>query len=393
MIKKLTLLFFLAFALFTLAACATSVALEEETKTQTPAETAENLSEIESLDDTEDMSEENDNPLLVAADIMLITDGDALENDTLSAGAWKGIQRFADVNDVTCSYALAEETTPEAYLAAIQSAAEQGASIIVCPGSRLAQAVYEAQALYSDISFILLNGEPHSADYSETQIGANTCAVSFAEEQAGYLAGYAAVKEGYRKLGFMGGLATPEVVAYGCGFLQGANQAAIDLDVNIEVRYTYTGCISEAANIQTWAGSWLANGTELIFACAENANLSIIAAAESAGAAVIGANVDQSSLSSSVIFSAMKDAEAAVYHILLQYAQGTFPGGKNVRMDVSTGSVGLSFDAARLHTLTEDAYIILYLSLSRGDMTAERVTDSLADLSVYAGEKMQLTVE
>jgi basic membrane protein A and related proteins len=60
----------------------------------------------------------------------------------------------------------------------------------------------------------------------------NVHSIFYAEEQVGFLAGYAAVKEGFTKLGFMGGMAVPAVVRFGYGFVQGAEYAAAELDVD-----------------------------------------------------------------------------------------------------------------------------------------------------------------
>ena len=45
----------------------------------------------------------------------------------------------------------------------------------------------------------------------------------------GYMAGYAAVKLGYRNLGFLGGQAVPAVMRFGFGYVQGINDAAEEL--------------------------------------------------------------------------------------------------------------------------------------------------------------------
>lgn len=55
--------------------------------------------------------------------------------------------------------------------------------------------------------------------------------ILYAEEQAGYLAGYAAVNEGYTQLGFMGGIAVPAVIRYGYGFIQGADATGVSADI------------------------------------------------------------------------------------------------------------------------------------------------------------------
>lgn len=333
-------------------------------------------------------------PPLQTAQIALITNADLAEAHAFQQAAWQGIQRFISRGETQqAAYYQSAEASTAAYLESIQLAIASGAEIIILPDENFSQAAYEAQALYPEISFVLIDSQPHSADFSQSEIARNTCAVSFAEQQAGFLAGYVAVQQGQRKLGYMGGLAVPGVIAYGCGFLQGADQAARDLGVQIEINYTYSGCITESANIQTWAGAWFANGTEIIFACAKGANASIIAAAESAGASVIGADYDHSALSSTIAFSTGKDIASAVYAILDDYAADEFPGGKNVQLDVSTESVGIYLDSVRLANFSEEEYLKLYLALIRNTYHVQRVTDPLYAVAGLVSEATTLRVE
>ena len=108
---------------------------------------------------------------------------------------------------------------------------EGGAKTIVCPGFLFEEPIYNVQSKYPDVHFILVDGEPHDADYNY-ETAANTMPILYQEDQAGFLAGYAAVKDGYTKLGFMGGMALPAVIRYGYGFLAGANYAAEEMGVS-----------------------------------------------------------------------------------------------------------------------------------------------------------------
>ena len=84
--------------------------------------------------------------------------------------------------------------------------------------------------------------------------------IAFKEEQSGYFAGYAAVMEGYTKLGFSGGGGgtNPACCRYGYGFVQGANAAAAEKDVQVEMNYSweYGSSFSASPELQTMA-KWL----------------------------------------------------------------------------------------------------------------------------------------
>ena len=200
--------------------------------------------------------------------IAMITDIGSIDDKSFNQGTWEGIVAYAEEHGITHKYYKPTEQTTDAYLAAIQLAVEGGAKIIVTPGFLFEEPIFIAQDLYEDVHFILIDGNPHNADYTEFRTNDNTVGIVYAEEQSGYLAGYAAVKDGYTKLGFMGGMAVPAVVRFGYGFAQGAEAAAEELGIDsIELKYHYTGNFDATPETQTLATSWYAEGVEVIFAC------------------------------------------------------------------------------------------------------------------------------
>ena len=120
--------------------------------------------------------------------------------------------------------------------------------------------------------------------------------ITFKEEQAGYLAGYAIAKDGWTKLGFLGGMAVPAVIRYGYGFVQGVDAAAQELSANIELNYFYGGQFYGDANITSRMEGWYSNGTEVVFACGGGIYTSAVEAALKNNGYVIGVDVDQNYL-------------------------------------------------------------------------------------------------
>ena len=173
----------------------------------------------------------------------------------------------------------------------------------------------------------------------ETKVGDNTVSYLFSEQESGYVAGYAAVKEGYTKLGFMGGMALPAVENYGVGYLQGASDAAKEMNVNVVVNYTYTGTFSESPDIKSKASSWYAGGTEVIFSCGGQICNSIFAAGQEAGKYTIGVDTDQSGDSDTVVTSALKDVKGATIEALNAYKKDKFQGGKTIILKNTGGIV------------------------------------------------------
>ena len=159
-------------------------------------------------------------------EIAMITDKGTIDDKSFNQGTWEGVKAFADANGKSYQYYKPTEISDAAYLEAIGLAVDGGAKMVVCPGCLFEVAVYEAQTKYPDVSFILIDGTPHTADYVTFETKSNVLCFLFAEEQVGFYAGYAAVKDGFTKLGYQGGQSVPAVVRYGYGFLQGAEAAA-----------------------------------------------------------------------------------------------------------------------------------------------------------------------
>ena len=120
----------------------------------------------------------------------------------------------------------------------------------------------------------------------------------YQEELCGYMAGYAAVKLGYKNLGFLGGMAVPAVIRYGYGFVQGVDAAAADLGLtDVKLKYVYGGQFYGDADITAVMDTWYANGTEVVFACGGGIYTSAAeAAAKKANGKVIGVDVDQAAI-------------------------------------------------------------------------------------------------
>lgn len=316
-------------------------------------------------------------------DIALITDKGNIDDKSFNQGAWEGVVKFAKDNNITHKYYKPEEASDAGYLASIDLAVTGGAKVIVTPGYLFEVPVYEAQTKYPNVKFILLDGKPHTADYKTYKTEKNVASILYAEEQSGYLAGYAAVTDGFTKLGFMGGMAVPAVQAFGYGYLQGAEAAAAKLglgDGAIAITYHYTGNFEENDTNKATAKAMYQEGSEVIFACGGSVGKSVMSAAKEAGKKVIGVDVDQRYDSDTVITSAMKGLGASVQQVLKAIykdnAWDTY-AGNTTTFNASNNGVGLpttvigdekgnAFD--RFKTFNKDAYDALYKTLADGSV-------------------------
>lgn len=307
-------------------------------------------------------------------EIAMITDLGTIDDKSFNQGTWEGIKAYAEENNITHEYYKPTEQSTDAYLAAIELAVQGGAKVVVTPGYLFEEPIYIAQDKYPDVNFILIDGNPHDADYKDYKTAKNTVGIVFAEEQSGYLAGYAAVKDGYTKLGFMGGLAVPAVIRFGYGFAQGADAAAKELGIDkVDLKYHYTGGFDATPEVQTLASSWYTDGTEVIFACGGAVGNSVMSAAEAIdGKKVIGVDVDQSSESDTVITSAMKGLSEAVSQTLDQYYNDKFPGGESLVLGADKDGVKLPMDTSKFEKFTQADYDKVYKELVDGKVKLEK---------------------
>jgi basic membrane protein A len=305
----------------------------------------------------------------------LVTDIGTIDDKSFNQGAWEGVVKYAEENGKTYKYYQPTEKTTDAYAETIELAIEGGATTVVCPGYLFEEAVYIEQDKHADVKFILLDGEPHNADYSDYKTAENTMPILFQEDQPGFLAGYAAVKEGYTKLGFMGGMAVPAVKRYGYGFVQGAEYAANEMGLSsVEISYNYTGGFDATPEVQSLATSWYKAGTEVIFGCGGGVGNSVMAAAEADGKVVIGVDVDQSPESDTVITSAMKKLSVSVYDGIKSIYDNTFVGGKTTTFSAANDGIGLPMETSKFKTFTTADYDAIFKKLAAGEITIKNDT-------------------
>ena len=303
-------------------------------------------------------------------ELALVTDLGTIDDKSFNQGAWEGMKKYAEENGISYKYYQPQEGTTDSYLETIGLAIEGGAKLVVCPGFLFEEPVYLAQDQYKDVHFILLDGEPHSGDYSEYRTEANVMPILFQEDEPGFLAGYAAVKDGYTKLGFLGGMAFPAVIRYGYGFAEGADHAAKEMGVDgIEIMYNYTGAFAATPEAQSMAASWYQNGTEVIFGCGGAVGNSVMAAAEEKSAKVIGVDVDQSYESDTVVTSAMKQLSVSVYDGVRDFYAGSFPGGKTSIFSAKNDGIGLPMETSKFTKFTQADYDAVYAQLKDGKIT------------------------
>lgn len=324
-------------------------------------------------------------------EVALLTDISSIADHGFNQAAYEGIKAYAHAAGVSYSHYSASSNTPEEYIRLIETAASNKAKLIVCAGAHYAQAIAVCQTVYPDVDFLLLDSVPINQDGKKAEISENVYCIMFKEEQAGYLAGYMAVMEGYTHLGFIGGEQLPSVKRYGYGFLQGINAASGKLGntSNIKVNYWYSGTFEADDRIAKLSSQWYQSGTEIIFSCGGSLYESVLSSAESNNKKLIGVDVNQSHLSDLFLTSAMKGVRRAVIIALDDYfAYGcTWPdemGGEAISYGAEETCIELPTDndSWRFQRVSLEDYLALFTSLKKGTITVSDSISSPPDVEI-----------
>ena len=308
-------------------------------------------------------------------EIAFVSDG-AITDAGFNEALFDGVQMYALGAGVSFSYYLAQEGDTQSHRDAIEHAVQNQARVIVCAGYAFGEAVGELQKVYPEVSFLMIDGVPTDGAGTPVKAADNVHCVTFREEEAGYLAGYLTVLEGYRRLGFCGGEEDPSVVRYGYGYLQGIDGAVQELGLtDVTVDYWYAGSYQPEAKIRQKAAEWYDGGTEVIFACGGLLYESVLEAAEEKDGLLIGVDVDQSVLSERFLTSAVKDlSNAVVISLDDYYAAGgvwseTF-AGQTVCYGAAQDCTGLPVlgDGWRFSKVTVEDYFELYKRIVQGEI-------------------------
>ena len=307
--KKILALVLALCMVFALCACGQTAATDKPAAEETQAPAAEESNAPAS------------EPEAVTYKVAMITDYGDITDQSFNQTTYEGCKEFCEANGVDFKYYKPAGDSTAERVAMVDAAVADGYNVVVMPGYAFGETITQVADLYPDVKFIAL--DVSQGDLGDYQIPENvTCAV-YQEELCGYMAGYAAVKLGYTKLGFLGGMAVPAVVRYGYGFVQGVDAAAAELGLtDVELNYVYGGQFSGDADITAVMDTWYNGGTEIVFACGGSIYSSAGEAAAKVNGKVIGVDTDQSGIidgkygEGMTVTSAMKGLYPATYDTL-----------------------------------------------------------------------------
>ena len=320
--------------------------------------------------------------------VAMITDYGDITDQSFNQTTYEACKAYCEANGVEFKYYKPASDSDDDRVAMIEMAIDEGFNVIVTPGYAFANALKATAGEYPEATFIALDvGEGDFGDYALPQ---NLYSAVYQEELCGYMAGYAAVKLGYEKLGYLGGMAVPAVVRYGFGFVQGADAAAAEMGKNIEMNYAYGNQFFGDADITAAMDTWYEAGTEVVFACGGGIYISAAEAAAKVGGKVIGVDVDQAGIidgaygEGMTVTSAMKGLAATVKTLLTKVTEGTFEGGKIETLGLVSevpeeNYVQIAGSTQFADGFTAEDYAALVAAMFNGEITVSNAIDAMPE--------------
>ena len=353
---------------------------------------------------------ETDKPDKAAMKVAMITDYGDITDQSFNQTTYEACKAYCTEKSIDFNYFKPASDADADRVAMIEKAVADGYNVIVMPGYAFANAIKQTVNTYTDVKFVAL--DVGAADLNtfnddgsikeEFKVPSNLYCAVYQEELCGYMAGYAAVKLGYTKLGFLGGMAVPAVVRYGYGFVQGANTAAIEMKIEdqVSIKYVYGNKFAPAPEITAVMDTWYKGGTEVVFACGGGIYASAAeAAAKVEGAKMIGVDVDQSGIidgkygEGMTVTSAMKGLAPTVKTVLSAISADKWAdfGGKIETLGLVSENPDDNYVQIPMEStqwsdgFTKDDYKTLVSAMFKGDIKV--------DNSIEAMPKTEIKVE
>ncbi len=323
--------------------------------------------------------------------VAMVTDYGDITDQSFNQTTYEACKEFCEAEGINFEYFKPATDSDDDRIAMIENAIDSGYNVVVLPGFAFANAIIATADNYPEVKFVALDVAEFDLTGNGWTIPENVYSAVYQEEISGYFAGYAAVKLGYTKLGYCGGMAVPAVLRFGYGFLQGADAAAVETGADVSVVWGYANQFYGDADITAVMDTWYGEGTELVFACGGGVYTSVAEAAAKVGGKVIGVDVDQSFNIDATygedmtVTSAMKGLAPTVKTVLGRILDGEFVGGQVENLGlVSENSeenyVQLPATTQWSDSFTEDDYNALVAAIYNGEIVVNNdITISAAD--------------
>lgn len=332
--------------------------------------------------------------------VAMVTDYGDITDQSFNQTTYEAAKAWCEDNDIEFTYKKPATDADTDRAASMEEAIEDGYNVLVLPGYAFAKAIVDVAPSYPEVKFVALDvseNDLFEANGKQDFKADNVFSAVYQEELSGYMAGYAAVKLGYKKHGFLGGMAVPAVIRFGYGYVQGVNAAAKELEIadEVEVVYAYGNQFYGDADITARMDTWYANGTEVVFACGGGIYTSAAEAAQKVNGKVIGVDVDQKGIidggygEGMTVTSAMKGLAPTVRTLLTAIKDGKWADYAGqiqtlglIGEDPYANYVQLPSTTQFADGFTEDDYKALVKGMFNGTITVDAQTEAMPTVDI-----------
>jgi basic membrane protein A len=282
----------------------------------------------------------------------MVTDVGGIDDKSFNATAYAGLSQ-ADA-ELGIASSFLESQTADDYAPNIQTFVDQGCDLIVTVGFLLGDATAAAAEASPDQKFAIVDVDFFDSEAGEDITFDNVKELTFATDQAAFLAGYlAAGMTETGTVGTFGGINIPPVTIFMNGFAAGILKYNQDNGTDVELLGwdpaaqdgTFTGDFENQDNGRNVTQDLIDEGADIILPVAGPVGLGAAAAAQEAGAMMVWVDTDgcvsAEEYCSLFLTSIMKNMNTAVFDSMGEVVDGSFTGGL-YSGTLENGGVGLA---------------------------------------------------
>jgi len=276
------------------------------------------------------------------ADPALIFDLGGKFDKSFNEAAYNGALRWAE--ETGGSFNEVELQSEAQREQALRRFAESGANPIVMAGFAFGTALGEVAADYPDTKFAIIDMVVDAP---------NVRSVVFNEHEGSYLVGMlAAMASESDTVGFIGGMDTPLIRKFGCGYAQGVQAVNADATVIANMTGTTPAAWNDPVKGSELALAQISQGADVVYAAAGGTGVGVLQTAADNGILSIGVDSNQNYMHpGQVLTSMLKRVDNAVYDAFM--AGTDLETGFNV-MGVGNGGIGYALDEYNAELITAE---------------------------------------
>ena len=288
--------------------------------------------------------------------VVIVTDIGGVDDRSFNQSAWEGLQAWGKEHDISRGangYDFIQSDDASQYTTNVDSAVSQGFKTVFGIGYLLKDSIAAGATANPDVNFALIDDVIENQD--------NVVSATFKDNEAAYLAGYAAAYTTKTdKLGFIGGEEGVVIDRFQAGFEKGVADAAKELKKDITVDVKYAASFGDPAKGKALAAAMYQGGVDIIYHASGGTGAGVFQEAKALNEAgdkdkvwVIGVDSDQQDEGkyknkkegkddNFTLTSTLKGVGAAVEDISTRALEGKFPGGEHLVYGLKDGGVDLT---------------------------------------------------